>query len=162
MNEVTAGSIVTGPITGGSRGRPFAASMLDVAAHGYTEAEYLLGGTATRYQLAPGADLARDGRWRVGPAGTAPFRTRMLVYRPNDAARFNGTVILTWNNVTAGYDLFGAESLELFEGGYALVCLTPQKVGKTADFMYKIGTIKTKPASWKELFFPEVHGLAGD
>ena len=53
----------------------------------------------------------------------------MLVYRPNDPARFNGTVILTWNNVTAGYDLFGAESLELFEGGYALVCLTTQKVG---------------------------------
>jgi NitT/TauT family transport system substrate-binding protein len=40
--------------------------------------------------------------------------------------------------------------------------LTPQKVGKTADFMYKIGTIKTKPASWKDLFFPEVQALAGD
>jgi NitT/TauT family transport system substrate-binding protein len=40
--------------------------------------------------------------------------------------------------------------------------LTPQKVGKTADFMYKIGSIKTKPATWKELFFPEVHGLSGD
>jgi NitT/TauT family transport system substrate-binding protein len=40
--------------------------------------------------------------------------------------------------------------------------LMPQKVGKTADFMYKIGTIKTKPESWKELFFPEVHGLQGD
>jgi NitT/TauT family transport system substrate-binding protein len=40
--------------------------------------------------------------------------------------------------------------------------LTPQKVGKTADFMYKIGTIKTKPSSWKDLFFPEVHALPGD
>ena len=40
--------------------------------------------------------------------------------------------------------------------------LTPQKVGKTADFMYKIGTIKTKPGSWKDLFFPEVHDLSGD
>ncbi len=40
--------------------------------------------------------------------------------------------------------------------------LMPQKVGKTADFMYKIGTIKTKPASWKDLFFPEVHALPGD
>ena len=40
--------------------------------------------------------------------------------------------------------------------------LMPQKVGKTADFMYKIGTIKTKPASWKDLFFSEVHGLQGD
>jgi NitT/TauT family transport system substrate-binding protein len=40
--------------------------------------------------------------------------------------------------------------------------LTPQKVGQTADFMYKIGTIKTKPASWKDLFFPEVQDLPGD
>jgi NitT/TauT family transport system substrate-binding protein len=40
--------------------------------------------------------------------------------------------------------------------------LTPQKVYKTAEFMNKIGTVKTKPASWKDLFFPEVHGLAGD
>jgi NitT/TauT family transport system substrate-binding protein len=40
--------------------------------------------------------------------------------------------------------------------------LVPQKVGKTADFMFKIGSIKTKPASWKDLFFPEVQNLPGD
>lgn len=40
--------------------------------------------------------------------------------------------------------------------------LTPQKVQKTAEFMYKIGSIKEKPASWKDLFFPEVHQLQGD
>ena len=40
--------------------------------------------------------------------------------------------------------------------------LTPQKVYKTAEFMNKIGSIKSKPASWKDLFFPEVHGLQGD
>ena len=40
--------------------------------------------------------------------------------------------------------------------------LTPQKVGKTADFMYKIGAIKTKPGSWKDFFFPEVQSLPGD
>jgi len=45
--------------------------------------------------------------------------------------------------------------------GYAYT-LTPQKVYKTAEFMYKIGSIKTKPASWKDLFFPEVHNLPGD
>ena len=116
------------PITGG-RGRPFAASLLEPARFGYVEAEYALEGTATRYRLAPSATLTRDGHWRAEPAGTAPFRTRMLVYRPTDPARFNGTVILTWNNVSAGYDLFGAESLELFEGGFALACLTTQKVG---------------------------------
>jgi NitT/TauT family transport system substrate-binding protein len=40
--------------------------------------------------------------------------------------------------------------------------LTPQKVYKTAEFMNKIGSIKSKPASWKELFFPEIHALQGD
>jgi NitT/TauT family transport system substrate-binding protein len=40
--------------------------------------------------------------------------------------------------------------------------LTPQKVGKTADFMYKIGAIKTKPGSWRDFFFPEVQSLPGD
>ena len=40
--------------------------------------------------------------------------------------------------------------------------LAPQKVYKTAEFMYKIGTIKTRPASWKDLFFPEVQNLSGD
>lgn len=129
MTQVAARPIVTGPITGGRKGWPFGASMLDLAAHGYTEAEYFLEGTASRYRLADGSELGRDGRWSVAATGEAPFRTRMLVYRPTDAARFNGTVIVTWNNVTAGYDLFSAESLELFEGGFALVCLTTQKVG---------------------------------
>ena len=45
--------------------------------------------------------------------------------------------------------------------GYAYT-LTPQKVYKTAEFMHKIGSIKSKPASWKDLFFPEVHYLPGD
>src|SRR5215472_6431556 len=40
--------------------------------------------------------------------------------------------------------------------------LSPQKVFKTAEFMNRIGTVKRKPASWKDLFFPEVHALQGD
>ena len=40
--------------------------------------------------------------------------------------------------------------------------LTPQKVYKTAEFMNQIGTVKRTPASWNELFFPEVHHLPGD
>jgi NitT/TauT family transport system substrate-binding protein len=38
---------------------------------------------------------------------------------------------------------------------------TPQNVIKYADFMQKIGSIKVKPASWKEMFFPNVHTLPG-
>jgi len=38
---------------------------------------------------------------------------------------------------------------------------TPQNITKFSDFMYKTGTIKTKPAGWKDLFFPNVHGKQG-
>ena len=39
--------------------------------------------------------------------------------------------------------------------------MTPKNISKYTDFMYKVGTLKTKPASWKELFFPNVHNLPG-
>jgi len=37
--------------------------------------------------------------------------------------------------------------------------LTPKNTMKYADFMYQIGSIKVKPHSWKDLFFPEMHAL---
>ena len=38
---------------------------------------------------------------------------------------------------------------------------TPVNVIKFVDFMYKVGRIKKKPASWKDMFFPEAYGLNG-
>ena len=38
---------------------------------------------------------------------------------------------------------------------------TPQNVMKYVDFMFKVGSIKQKPDSWKDLFFPEVHDKLG-
>jgi NitT/TauT family transport system substrate-binding protein len=38
---------------------------------------------------------------------------------------------------------------------------TPQSVMKYVDFMAKTGAIKTRPDSWKDLFFPNAHALAG-
>ncbi|WP_375461472.1 ABC transporter substrate-binding protein [uncultured Enterovirga sp.] len=40
--------------------------------------------------------------------------------------------------------------------------LTPEKIGKTVQFMNKLGTVKTPVTDWKQLFFPEAHGLPGD
>jgi NitT/TauT family transport system substrate-binding protein len=37
----------------------------------------------------------------------------------------------------------------------------PQQSMKFADLMYRAGTIKNKPASWKDYFFPEVYNLKG-
>ena len=38
---------------------------------------------------------------------------------------------------------------------------TPNATMVFADFMYKTGLIKTRPATWKEFFFPVVHNLPG-
>ena len=38
---------------------------------------------------------------------------------------------------------------------------TPINLMKIVDFMHEVGRIKKKPTSWKDLFFPEAHGLNG-
>ena len=38
---------------------------------------------------------------------------------------------------------------------------TPQNMTKFVEFMNRIGILKVKPDSWKDLFFPEVHDRAG-
>jgi hypothetical protein len=121
---------ISGPIWGGSHGWPFAAPLLDLDARGYRLDEYFLEGEATRYRPVGGTEPGRDGRWQVEPAGTAPYRTRLLVLRPEDQARFNGTVLVNWNNVSAGYEnLGGGDSPEVLEGGYAFVAVSAQRAG---------------------------------
>jgi NitT/TauT family transport system substrate-binding protein len=39
--------------------------------------------------------------------------------------------------------------------------LAPERILPYAQFMNQVGTIKTKPASWKDMFFPDVHDLPG-
>lgn len=39
--------------------------------------------------------------------------------------------------------------------------LAPQRVLPFATFMYDVGTLKHKPASWKDLFFPDIHDMSG-
>jgi Alpha/beta hydrolase domain len=122
--------MVSGPVSGGSHGWPFGGPGVDLAARGYVQEEYFLDGTASRFARAPGSELGWDGRWTVEPAGTAPYRTRLLVVRPADPAAFNGTLLVFWNNVSAGYEhIGGGESAEIFEGGYAYVAVTAQRVG---------------------------------
>ena len=121
--------MIQGPVTGGRHGWAFARPLFDLAERGYVEEEFFLSGEATTYTQAPGTDWGRDGKWTVNPSGKVPFRTRLLVYRPADSRKFNGTVVTCWNNVTAGYELFFGESPEVLESGCAFVCASVQKVG---------------------------------
>jgi NitT/TauT family transport system substrate-binding protein len=38
---------------------------------------------------------------------------------------------------------------------------TPKNVMAFVEFMYKVGRIKKKPASWKDMFFPEAQAMNG-
>ena len=40
--------------------------------------------------------------------------------------------------------------------------LVPRSMTKWSDFMFRMGRIKSKPDSWKDLFWPEIHGLDGN
>jgi NitT/TauT family transport system substrate-binding protein len=39
--------------------------------------------------------------------------------------------------------------------------MAPENTMQYAQFMHAVGSIKIKPASWRDLFFPELHALPG-
>ncbi len=54
-----------------------------------------------------------------------------------------------------------SDILKMLEDPRIVYTTVPQNVMRYVDFMYRIGSIKVKPASWKEMFFPNVHGQPG-
>ena len=121
---------VRGPVTGGIHGWAFGGPAVDLGGFGYRQDEYFVRGEATRYAPADGSELTRDGLWSVEAVDSTPYATRMVVVRPIDPGTFNGTALVLWNNVSAGYENFGGgDSPEVFEGGYAVVAVSAQRVG---------------------------------
>ncbi len=117
---------VEGPITGarppwGDPGQPAAEA-------GYVVREYQLHGRTVAYEPAEGTKPGPDGRWHAVVMGEGDYRTRILVVRPEDPARFNGTVILNWQNVSAGAESGAPRSGEVYRG-YAWVGVSAQEVG---------------------------------
>jgi hypothetical protein len=127
-------STITGPIPEiAPRGDPshdfiFQPAGVDLAAHGYVEEEFFIEGTANRYTRPEmtTAEVIDGGH---------PYRTRIVVRRPASPAAFNGTVVVEWNNVTAGRDL----DIDWFQSwphfvraGYTWVGVSAQRVGVDA------------------------------
>jgi hypothetical protein len=85
----------------------------------------------------------------------APFRSRMIVVRPADPDAFNGTVVVTWNNVSAGQDNFtvGLAAARLLADGFALVGVTTQRVGVEGNADMEL------PEEYHGIEFPRVPGL---
>jgi hypothetical protein len=120
---------IEGPITG--PGDVFLQSTsFDLAAVGYMREEYFIAGTASAYvNVGP---LGADGRWTVTPGETAAYRTRLVVHRPVDRRRFNGTVVVEWLNVSGGLDAapdWTMTHTALIRQGFAWVGVSAQRVG---------------------------------
>jgi hypothetical protein len=121
---------VSASLEGPVPGDPFLIGGGDPAAAGYVREEWFLTGAACGYALS-GA-RGEDGRWQAARAATAPFRTRIVVLRPEDPARFDGTTVVEWMNVSGGLD--AAPDLlflrrHLMRRGSAWVGVSAQKAG---------------------------------
>jgi NitT/TauT family transport system substrate-binding protein len=59
-------------------------------------------------------------------------------------------------------DKSGVEAiLKMLNDPEIKITMTPENTMQYANFMHKVGTLKQKANSWKELFFPEIHSLPG-
>ncbi|GAB5452444.1 MAG: alpha/beta hydrolase domain-containing protein [Halioglobus sp.] len=106
------------------------AQNFDLGSVGYEQAEYFLEGTATSFRNVN--EFSSDGMWQAEPGEQATYRTRIVVYRPVDPADFNGTVLVEWLNVTAGFETppsWGTGHLEMRRGGSVWVGVSAQLIG---------------------------------
>lgn len=55
-----------------------------------------------------------------------------------------------------------AEILRIISDPDMRFAITPAGTMTYAEFMHRVGTIKTKPANWKEMFVAELHDLPGN
>ena len=102
----------------------------ELAASGYRGEEWRVSGRARRY--APLGELGEDGDWHARADGEADFTTRIVLRRPLDPARFDGTVFVEWLNVSGGVDaapgwLFAHR--HLMREGSVWVGVSAQKAG---------------------------------
>mgnify|MGYP003632146583 CR=1 FL=1 len=124
---VVPAAVAEGPVAGSP---VLVSTFFSLAAQGYEQSEYFVSGTANNYTNVNAFDS--DGQWQVQASEQANYKTRIVVNRPIDAADFNGTVVVEWLNVSAGFDSapdWGMLHTELIRQGYAWVGVTAQKVG---------------------------------
>lgn len=122
--------LVSPAVTGGTHAQIGNRTSVDLAAAGYSETEHFLSGTATSYRRE--GTWRTDGTWHTRPGASAPYTTRVVVRAPVDRARFNGTVVVEWLNVSGGVDVdvdFAYTHAELIRRGYAWVGVSAQQVG---------------------------------
>jgi hypothetical protein len=126
--DVTGPIANTTPLRHPDHGYPYNATPVDLVRQGFVEEEFFISGTANRYNTPAGE------RGSVIDVDH-PYSTRVVVRRPRQAARFNGTAIVEWYNVSQGHDgeYEWFQSYEhLIRSGYAWVGVSAQAAGVNA------------------------------
>src|SRR5262245_14413998 len=121
---------VSDPVTGGQGFPSLLGTNIEPSSVGYVRDEYFLEGEATAYE--PRGTLGANGKWKVTEADTAPYKTRIVVYKPADPADFSGTVFVEWVNVSAGFDNaidWINTHNQIIRSGGAYVAVSAQAVG---------------------------------
>jgi hypothetical protein len=115
----------TTPLRDPAHGYPYNATPIDLAKQGYVEEEFFIEGKANSY-------ITPAGQTGSVKDSNHPFKTRIAVRRPKSAAKFNGTVVVEWYNVSQGhdgeYDWFQSAE-HMVRAGYAWVGVSDQRVG---------------------------------
>lgn len=128
----------------------------DLGSVGYLATEHLATGNASAY--ARSDRRSSDGGRVVTLQETAEFATRLVVHRPIDSARTNGTVIVEWLNVTGGLDvpaMWMAAHRHLVRDGYTWVGVSAQQVGlEGGGVIPGLGLRQTHPDRYKSLHHP--------
>ncbi|SMD22882.1 alpha/beta hydrolase domain-containing protein [Kibdelosporangium aridum] len=131
--EALAAPTVTAVPANAGKGWPVsgAKGVIDLAARGYVEEEYLMSGRANTYEQV--GSWTSDGKWNMRVATSDnPYTTRIVVVRPTDPARFSGTVVAEWLNVSFGVDIpvdFSQSYQHFLRSGHIYVGVTAQKGG---------------------------------
>jgi hypothetical protein len=123
--KVTGPVALTTPLRDLAHGYPYNSTPLDLAKHAYMEEEFFIEGQANSYSTPAGlTGSVKDGNH--------PFKIRIVVRRPKSGAKFNGTVVVEWYNVSQGhdgeYDWFQSAE-HMLDAGYAWVGVSNQRVG---------------------------------
>lgn len=126
---------------------------------GYDVQEFFFSGSACTYQSEGPATA--DGCWKVRPDADASYISRMVVLRPADAAKFNGTAVVEWLNVSGGIDAPAEWNMmhrEIIRSGYAYVGVSVQKAGIDGGPDLKLGSAmplkKVNPVRYNRLSHP--------
>lgn len=115
----------SGPLgtTGSKLHAPAETAQFSLAPYGYTEQEYLVSGTAA-------GNMAGYPQGQTYPS--LPFTTRIIVRRPLNPQKSNGTVVLEWMNVSLQQDTdvdWIEGYRELLHDGFTYVGVSVQPTG---------------------------------